>query len=329
MEKVFFIRTSFSPGKFLLLCFLFVASGIYSQNVGIGISNPTRAKLEVNGSAGIGNTSAIFGGDGTGISFQKNWPTIGFNQYRDNTVGNGIYMANGFAAAQFLDPTTGYMYFDMFSNGSANTLTNGGTRALSISNTGNIGIKTNPTNASLYAVKGGNFDGSAVFGGTNYNSHFSYAETEDTYIRGGKFFSTVIINDIAFGNVQIGNGSTKVGVNTLPFAPATALEINGGLSLRTALTSVASGGTVAVGDRSFIVVFGTTPTPNVIFLANGISAGQLLILMGDAANQTVTGPVINDGLNLDINAQFRFAPFSTITLIWTGNKWVELSRSIN
>ncbi|MBK8140036.1 MAG: hypothetical protein IPK57_02855 [Chitinophagaceae bacterium] len=132
---------------FIRICFLFLflnlglSRDLFSQNVGIGIANPVRAKLEVNGTSGIGSTSAIFGGDGTGISFQRNWPTIGFNQYRDNTAGNGKYMSNGFAAIQLFDPTTGYMYFDMFSNGSANTLTNSGTRALSISNTGNIGIK--------------------------------------------------------------------------------------------------------------------------------------------------------------------------------------------
>src|SRR5690242_19737063 len=52
---------------------------VYSQNVGIGIDNPIRAKLEVNGAAGA--TSAIFGGEGAGISLQRSWPSVGFNQY--------------------------------------------------------------------------------------------------------------------------------------------------------------------------------------------------------------------------------------------------------
>ena len=323
MIKIF-IRIYF----LLLFLNLGLSRDLFSQNVGIGIANPVRAKLEVNGTAGIGSTSAIFGGDGTGISFQRNWPTIGFNQYRDNTAGNGKYMSNGFAAIQLFDPTTGYMYFDMFSNGSANTHTNLGTRALSISNTGNIGIKANPANASLNVQKGTNFDGAAVFGGTNYSSFFGYAETEDTYIRGGKYYSTVFINDIAYGNVQIGNGSTKVGINTLPFAPATALEINGGLSLRTALSSVANGGTVVVGDRSFIAVYSLTPGYSYIHLSDGLSAGQMLILMGDPANGPL-GPFLTDELNLELHDTFFLAPHNTVTLIWTGAKWVELCRSIN
>lgn len=70
----------------------------------------------------------------------------------------------------------------------------------------------------------------------------------------------------------------------MPFAPATALEINGGLSLRTALSSVANGGTVVVGDRSFIAVYSLTPGYSYIHLSDGLSAGQMLILMGDPAN---------------------------------------------
>jgi hypothetical protein len=42
-----------------------------SQNVGIGTSTPTRAKLEVNGA--VDATSAIFG-ESSGISLQRNWP---------------------------------------------------------------------------------------------------------------------------------------------------------------------------------------------------------------------------------------------------------------
>jgi hypothetical protein len=193
-------------------------------SMGIGITTPTLAKLQVNGVSGNGNTSAIFGGESTGISFQRNWPTIGFNQYRDNTAGNGKYIGNGYAAIQYLDPNTGYMYFDMFPNGTANTLTTGGTRALTISNVGNIGIRTGATNASFYATKSGNFDGAAVFGGTYYNSYFCYGTQENTYIRGGFSNSKVFINDNNSGNIILGAGDTYVGINT--YAPIATLDIH-------------------------------------------------------------------------------------------------------
>lgn len=195
----------------------------FSQNIGIGTSNPTLGKLQVNGVSGSGNTTAIFGSDGIGISFQRNWPTIGFNQYRDNTVGNGRYIANGFAAIQYLDPNTGYMYFDAFPNGTANTLTTGGTRILTIGANGNIGIKTNPANTPLYAVKAGNLSGAALFGGTYYNSYFCYGSQEDTYIRGGYPTSKVYLNDMS-GNIVLGGGGTFVGINTSN--PITTLDIH-------------------------------------------------------------------------------------------------------
>lgn len=135
---------------FLILSVLPLGPGlIHSQNIGIGITNPVRAKLEVSGVAGSGKTSALFGSDGAGLSFQRDWPTIGFNQYRDNAVGNGKYIADGYAAIQHFDPGSGYMSFDFFQPGTINQLTNSGTRALQLSSLGNVGIKGAVPNSEL------------------------------------------------------------------------------------------------------------------------------------------------------------------------------------
>src|SRR6266536_3451470 len=90
--------------KKAFLIAMFFANQVFShaQNVGVGTNNPTRAKLEVNGA--VGATAAIFGGESSGISLQRNWPGIGFNQYYN---GVSRYMANGYAAVQFLDPNSG------------------------------------------------------------------------------------------------------------------------------------------------------------------------------------------------------------------------------
>src|SRR5215203_6113466 len=97
---------------FTSLCFLVS----FAQNVGIGTNTPARAKLEVHGS--VGATSAIFGGESSGISLQRNWPGIGFNQYYNN--GNK-YIGNGYAGVQYLDPGTGGFSLDLFPNGSADS----------------------------------------------------------------------------------------------------------------------------------------------------------------------------------------------------------------
>jgi len=131
-------------------------------------------------------------------------------------------MANGFGAIQFLNPTNGYMTFGMMPSGIKDAIGSLNT-SIVISNTGNMGIRTNPINATLFVAKAGNFDGSAVFGGTSYNSHFNYGTTEDTYIRGGRNGSKVYINDINGGKIIMGNGTGYVGINNGP--PAYSLEI--------------------------------------------------------------------------------------------------------
>ncbi len=133
--------------SFLIVYFTFFIS--YSQNVGIGTTTPVHAKLVVNGVAGNGSTSAIFGSDGTGISLQRNWPTIGFNQYRDTATGYGKYIANGYAAIQYLDPGSGMLSFDFFPNGTANAEASSTSRALQLSPAGNIGIGGASANSYL------------------------------------------------------------------------------------------------------------------------------------------------------------------------------------
>src|SRR5690349_5311702 len=77
-----------------------------AQNVGIGIQ-PTKAKFEV--SRAVGNTVAIFGSHGAGVSIQQNWPAIGFNQY----YNAGTYtMAAGGGWVEYLDMNNGSFIMD-------------------------------------------------------------------------------------------------------------------------------------------------------------------------------------------------------------------------
>lgn len=97
-----------------------------------------------------------------------------------------------------------------------------------ISLAGNIGIGglTNPT-ATLAVSRGLAPDGTAVFFGTKWASHFNYATNEDTYIRGGKDASKVIINDLAgLGNVGIGTDN-----------PQQKLDVNGNVRISTLVGS--------------------------------------------------------------------------------------------
>lgn len=66
--------------------------------------------------------------------------------------------------------------------------------------------------------------GSAVFKGTTHYTHFHFDTNEDTYIRGGKDGSKVIINDGSLGNVGVGTNN-----------PDVKLHVQGGLKVTGAM----------------------------------------------------------------------------------------------
>ncbi|HYE54589.1 MAG TPA: tail fiber domain-containing protein [Chitinophagaceae bacterium] len=205
---------------FILLLFVLINHVAGAQNIGVGTANPTRAKLEVHGVAGNGNTSAVFGSDAAGISFQRNWPTIGFNQYRDNATGYGKYMSYGYAAVQYFDPATGSMYFDMLSGGSGDFPVAESKRVLSFNRAGNVTIGHATGNFTLTVSRGNSVDATAYFFGTTHHSSFDQGTAGNTYIRAGKDNGTVFLNDIPGGRVVL-NGF--VGINTA--TPDYPLEI--------------------------------------------------------------------------------------------------------
>jgi hypothetical protein len=197
----------------------------YTQNVGIG-GQATRARLEVWGTAVGGNTNAVFGSDGAGISFQQNWPTIGFNQYRNSLTGYGTYMHAGYGAIQYLDPGNGGMALEMQNTAGTKDapIASEFKRAFTIFpngsvcfGKGNIGTDfavdyptTNP-----FAAKG-----SIYFYGS---THPSFINTENvagmpTQLGPGKNGGVTYINDLPGNNVAMG---TRVCINTGPLYQTT------------------------------------------------------------------------------------------------------------
>ena len=109
--------------KIRSLCMLAVALCAYTtalaQNVGIGVTNPQKGKVEIGGALGGHTTVLTIGSDGTGISLQRNWPTIGLNQYRDAT-NTQRFLGAGYAGSIFLSQDNGSIVFTQFGQGSAN-----------------------------------------------------------------------------------------------------------------------------------------------------------------------------------------------------------------
>jgi hypothetical protein len=93
-------------------------------------------------------------------------------------------------------------------------------------NTGNVGVGTNAPGAKLQ-VLGLAPGGTAAFTGTSFSSHFNFNAdgSEDTYIRGGKASSRVIINEVSTGAVIITLGGGSVGIGTA--TPTAKLHVQG------------------------------------------------------------------------------------------------------
>jgi Chaperone of endosialidase len=214
------------------VCGLGLPAMLAAQNIGILNETPaTRAKLEVPGVYSGGATSALFGGDGAGISIQRNWPTIGFNQFRDDVTpgSQGKYMAGGPAALWYFSPTSGQLCLDMFPIGTANAYTPAppALRALTINNLGDWSIRSNNFDATLNVGRGDGIDGTAVFvGQQGLASHINYSGSEDTYIRSGLDTGKVFISTDTGGDTFIGGGNQRVGINTLGVIPSATLHIN-------------------------------------------------------------------------------------------------------
>lgn len=200
--------------KIRLFCILILslhAVASYSQYVGIGVANPTLGRLQING--GVGKTTAIFGGDVRGISLQRNFPGIGYNQY---DTSSPKVLGSGISLLQYLNTATGSMIFSFYNtNTGPNTppLLNYGN--MTIRQNGNVTLNGFEENASLFVKPFNTFNSvTCYFKGTKYNSTFMTANNQSTIINGGIDFADVLINDQAtLGNVYMGNGTSKVGIN--------------------------------------------------------------------------------------------------------------------
>ncbi|MBK8502855.1 MAG: tail fiber domain-containing protein [Saprospiraceae bacterium] len=179
--------------------------------------------MEVSGA--VGATVAIIGGDGAGISLQQNWPAIGFNEYN---YGGPKSIAAGNGWVKYLDMNTGSLVLDQTSPALAANGNMSPTRRLTIRQNGNVSVNATEANASLF-VGGANIGlPAAMFRGTNYTSTFYEQSGVDntgrnTYINGGKPGSLVLLNDKLGGNIIIGSGTSKVGINTS--TPTDILEV--------------------------------------------------------------------------------------------------------
>jgi hypothetical protein len=208
-----------------------------------GITSVEAMRIHASGFIGIGTTAPSFrldvqsgsinasGGLCIAGDCKTSWSQVGGSQW--TTSGTTINYSTGNVGIGVASPTT---KLDVNGTVNATALTVNGTAVTSsqwASNgstinfgSGNVGINTSSPSGKLH-VSGVSSLGTAVFGGTTNASHFNYNgdSSEDTYIRGGKTTSRVVINDSASGVVLLAQGGGNVGIGT--GSPTAKLHVAG------------------------------------------------------------------------------------------------------
>lgn len=238
---------------------------------------------------------------------------------------------NGFSAdnaALLYRNNTDYMFIGPQSGSSAN----GGAIAL-YGSTNAVGGNTNgiDLNAPGGSVRlnhtGGNFE----FRANSTSGYTATMELNDVGLQIGH-------NSLS-RNIQIMNGggervridaAGRVGIGTT--APGTALHVNGALAM-SPVTVLANAAPFFFdpGNRSYVRMDSDlTPGWRSIVLGSGMTQGQILVVECTATggNGITFGDDTTQAVGGGFNGRIMFFQ-DTITLIWTGAKWLEIAFSDN
>ena len=155
-----------------------------------------------------------------------------------------------------------------------------------------VGIGTTNPQATLDVLRGTAPLGTAIFRGTTNISHFNLGIPEDTYIRGGKSSSHVILNDV---------GSGKVGIGTYPLFP---LSFPGTLGDKISLWNDGSSTHYGMGIQGGLFQIFTKSVVDNIAFGYG-SSGAFTETMRIKGNGNVGIGVNDPGLKLDISGRMK------------------------
>jgi hypothetical protein len=142
----------------------------------------------------------------------------------------------------------------------------------------------------------------------------------------GMVATTIDINSGAIDGTPIGSSSPSTGSFTTGIFSGD-VSITGVQSIGNLSNLIVSSGTITIA-RNFHTVTGEGSVSDNLDTVNGGAVGTILVLVAGSDTQTIT---LTESGNMELNGT-TFAldnTEDTITLIWTGSEWREISRSDN
>ena len=266
-----------------------------SGNVGIGTTVPS-SKLQVVGTASADTVNASYV---TAKLIKLSYGAVNGYVLQSDASGNGSWVSSS----------------SLFTN---NWTTSGSNQYNALS--GNVGIGTTNPVAKLY-VKGVDSYGSLAIEGSSYTSHFNYGKdnSEDTYIRGGKSTSRVLINDQSSGNTVIAAGGGNVGIGTS--SPKSTLDISGSESHKvTAVTT--SNNSTTLGSSDYSIIYSGNTSGNSITLPSAASyAGRVYLIV----NHSTGSITISTYYTASSTTSTSVSDGSTVQLMSDGSNWHKIN----
>jgi trimeric autotransporter adhesin len=306
-------------------------------NVGIGTNTPTRrlhVATGVSGATSNANTALLVEGEAATYQHFLTPSTAESGLLYGTEVGSirgGIFFNN-------TNATDGMQF-----------RTGGNATRMTLTSAGNLGIGTNTPARRLHVATGASgatsIANAAVVvegGGATYQHYLVPSSAESGLLFGtevGSVRSGIIFNNsnVSEGlQFRTGGNNTRmsitdaglVGIGTT--APATRLQVNGGIAVTP--PAVVSATTLPfvynAGDRSYIRMGSNgTPANRIVVLENGLSVGQILVVECTATGSN--GIRFQNAGNMSVSGLRDLLVEDTITFIWNGTKWLEISYSNN
>jgi len=301
--------------QFLLPVLLVSVLSAPAQNAGIGVPNPTHARLEINGR--VGAAVAMFGSDRFGLAIESDNPEIGFNYYFN---GSTRTIKAGYAANAGMDPADGSFYIGTFNgNVSASDFgaISGYRETLRMKQNGNVGIGTDPLfPLTIRSVSGGGMvqespDGTAQVGfwtGTNAAYLQTWTNTPLNFATGNGVSRMVLNTNGTFVINKSLNVGDKVlspaagSSNLAPFAMASIaqdgsiIRSTGNISCTRNATGqyslLLSGENLNIDANKFTTIVTASSSDDNTFLINNATA----IILGGAITVSTNSMFINTQL---------------------------------